>query len=326
MIYSLLSIFSPCIFFLLPFLLQHPSAGLKPKTRDHYHSHRLSYWNNLIPKLHVPGSLFSPTTPSGIEHHLLTDHHDRDSYEGVTRDSTSSRLRALLDAPLNSESSFFQGSSSSSSNALKNITKDASSIKSSTKSPSLSTTSVKLSSSSSSSDHLTKSLSASNLDSSQSHHNHQQQDASSSSSSFPSPPKSILNASSLIIQENSLAVLLLGLGTFLLVINAGLFFRSHYNKNGRNRASNNSNSGGNISGSNMSHGNMTSGILQVTISLTSRFSTSSPLTLHVSSLQLLVPTFDGVYVDKILGCLFWCLSLYLTFFLYYFIPLDVKSM
>ena len=223
---------------------------MKPKTRDHYHSHRLSHWNNLIPKLHVPGSLFSPTTPSGIEHHLLTDHHDRDSYEGVTRDSTSSRLRALLDSPLNSESSFFQGSSSSSSNAMKNMTtKDTSSIKSSTKSPSLSTTSVKLSSSSSSSDHLPKSLSASNVDSSQSHHNHQQDasSSSSSSSSFPSPPKSILNASSLIIQENSLAVLLLGLGTFLLVINAGLFFRSHYNKNGRNRTSNNPNPGGNVS-------------------------------------------------------------------------------
>ncbi|XP_022255609.1 neuroligin-4, X-linked-like [Limulus polyphemus] len=32
------------------------SLGIKPKIRDHYRAHQLSFWNNLIPKLHRSGS------------------------------------------------------------------------------------------------------------------------------------------------------------------------------------------------------------------------------------------------------------------------------
>ncbi|RWS14970.1 neuroligin-4: X-linked-like protein, partial [Dinothrombium tinctorium] len=54
---------------------------LKPKVRDHYQAHRLSYWLNLIPKLHVPGP-----TSSSQEHHLLQDFDDIHSYEGIVRE------------------------------------------------------------------------------------------------------------------------------------------------------------------------------------------------------------------------------------------------
>lgn len=37
--------------------------GTKVSTSDHYLAHRLSYWFNLLPQLHKPGS--------GAEHHLL---------------------------------------------------------------------------------------------------------------------------------------------------------------------------------------------------------------------------------------------------------------
>ncbi len=39
--------------------------AIKPKTRDHYHAHRLSYWLNLLPQLHTAGP------SSAEEHHLL---------------------------------------------------------------------------------------------------------------------------------------------------------------------------------------------------------------------------------------------------------------
>lgn len=80
----------------LPLLLLHvPPSGttaLKPKVKDHYHSHRLSYWLSLIPKLHVSG----PISATGVEHHLLTDHEDLNSYEGLVRESSPARIRSLM--------------------------------------------------------------------------------------------------------------------------------------------------------------------------------------------------------------------------------------
>lgn len=52
---------------------------MKPKIKDHYHAHRLSYWLNLLPKLHVAGS------SSSLEHHLLEDHDNLLTYEGIPR-------------------------------------------------------------------------------------------------------------------------------------------------------------------------------------------------------------------------------------------------
>jgi neuroligin len=54
--------------------------GLKPKVRDHYHSHRLSFWLNLIPRLHHPGE-----EQVYLRHHLLTDHENLATYDGIVR-------------------------------------------------------------------------------------------------------------------------------------------------------------------------------------------------------------------------------------------------
>ena len=54
--------------------------GLKPRLRDHYHAHRLSFWLNLIPSLHRAAA--SETTSS---HHLLEDHDNPLTYDGIVR-------------------------------------------------------------------------------------------------------------------------------------------------------------------------------------------------------------------------------------------------
>lgn len=62
---------------------QHLSIGTKPKIRDHYHAHRLSFWLHLIPKLHDPSDTDVP-----LEHHLLEDHNNLDTYDGEVRQIT----------------------------------------------------------------------------------------------------------------------------------------------------------------------------------------------------------------------------------------------
>ncbi|GFT59122.1 neuroligin-4, Y-linked [Nephila pilipes] len=57
------------------------SLSLKPKVRDHYHAHRLSFWLSLIPKLHRQGS----ATEVASQHHLLDDHDNPNLYDGVVR-------------------------------------------------------------------------------------------------------------------------------------------------------------------------------------------------------------------------------------------------
>ncbi|KFM58800.1 Neuroligin-3, partial [Stegodyphus mimosarum] len=57
------------------------SLAMKPKIRDHYHAHRLSFWLSLIPKLHRQG-----TTPGvASQHHLLDDHENPLTYDGIVR-------------------------------------------------------------------------------------------------------------------------------------------------------------------------------------------------------------------------------------------------
>uniref|UniRef100_T1KY80 Carboxylesterase type B domain-containing protein n=1 Tax=Tetranychus urticae TaxID=32264 RepID=T1KY80_TETUR len=63
---------------------QYLLLNTKPKLKDHYHAHRLSYWLNLIPKLHSPGTM------AFGDHHLLEDHDNPNTYEGLIRPSTSS--------------------------------------------------------------------------------------------------------------------------------------------------------------------------------------------------------------------------------------------
>ena len=58
-------------------------TALKPKVKDHYHAHKLSYWLNLIPKLNQPG----PKSPGSFELHLLQDHENPASYEGIVRET-----------------------------------------------------------------------------------------------------------------------------------------------------------------------------------------------------------------------------------------------
>ncbi|GFW72239.1 neuroligin-3 [Trichonephila clavipes] len=55
--------------------------SLKPKVRDHYHAHRLSFWLSLIPKLHRQGT----STEVASQHHLLDDHDNPNLYDGVVR-------------------------------------------------------------------------------------------------------------------------------------------------------------------------------------------------------------------------------------------------
>ncbi|XP_022670199.1 neuroligin-4, Y-linked-like [Varroa jacobsoni] len=64
--------------------------GVKPKIKDHYHAHRLSLWNHLIPLLHRPGG-----SDVSSRHHLLEGHDNPNSFDGeILKDS-----RGTLDLP-----------------------------------------------------------------------------------------------------------------------------------------------------------------------------------------------------------------------------------
>ncbi|XP_035209708.1 neuroligin-2-like isoform X2 [Stegodyphus dumicola] len=70
--------------------------GIKPKVRDHYRAHRLSFWLNLIPQLHRPGTV--SVIP---QHHLLDDHNNPLSYDGVVRPlSDEDEISATLSSTL----------------------------------------------------------------------------------------------------------------------------------------------------------------------------------------------------------------------------------
>ncbi|GBM59635.1 Neuroligin-4, X-linked [Araneus ventricosus] len=56
------------------------SISMKPRVRDHYHAHRLSYWLNLIPRLHSSGDV-----NVSVQHHRLQDHDNPLSYDGTVR-------------------------------------------------------------------------------------------------------------------------------------------------------------------------------------------------------------------------------------------------
>ena len=53
----------------------------KPQIKDHYHSHRLSLWINLIPKFQSRGQ-----EVSFADHHLLNNYNDLSTYDGQVRD------------------------------------------------------------------------------------------------------------------------------------------------------------------------------------------------------------------------------------------------
>ncbi|GFS99351.1 transposable element Tcb2 transposase [Trichonephila clavipes] len=63
-----------------PIHQKYISISMKPRIRDHYHAHRLSYWLNLIPRLHDSGD-----GNTSIQHHRLHDHDNPYSYDGVVR-------------------------------------------------------------------------------------------------------------------------------------------------------------------------------------------------------------------------------------------------
>lgn len=54
---------------------------MKPRLKDHYHAHRLSFWLNLIPTLHRSAS----SLETASRHHLLEDHDNPYTYDGVFR-------------------------------------------------------------------------------------------------------------------------------------------------------------------------------------------------------------------------------------------------
>ncbi len=67
---------------------------MKPKVRDHYHSHRLSFWLHLIPHLHKPGD-----EDVYLRHHLLQDHENPSTYDGVVRQIAFKFLQPLPTPP-----------------------------------------------------------------------------------------------------------------------------------------------------------------------------------------------------------------------------------
>ena len=93
---------------------------MKPKVRDHYHSHRLSFWLHLISKLHKPGE-----EDIYLRHHLLYDHENPQSYDGIVRQIAFKFLEPLPTAPTLSKLNFnFKGNKTKSSlNYSKLLTK-----------------------------------------------------------------------------------------------------------------------------------------------------------------------------------------------------------
>ncbi|XP_023222476.1 neuroligin-4, X-linked-like [Centruroides sculpturatus] len=61
---------------------KYMSLATKSKVRDHYHAHRLSFWLSLIPKLHKASG-------SEPQHHLLEDHDNQETYDGIVRRAPS---------------------------------------------------------------------------------------------------------------------------------------------------------------------------------------------------------------------------------------------
>ncbi|XP_055936157.1 neuroligin-4, X-linked-like isoform X3 [Argiope bruennichi] len=66
--------------------------GLKSKMRDHYHSHRLSFWLHLIPSLNRPGE-----GNLSYEHHMLDDHNNLRTYDGKVRDTPGDISRVVTE-------------------------------------------------------------------------------------------------------------------------------------------------------------------------------------------------------------------------------------
>ncbi|XP_054721244.1 neuroligin-4, X-linked-like [Uloborus diversus] len=69
-----------------PIHQKYLSITMKPKVRDHYKAHRLSYWLNLIPRLHSSGEM-----NVSVQHHRLQDHDNPSSYDGIVRSFPGSR-------------------------------------------------------------------------------------------------------------------------------------------------------------------------------------------------------------------------------------------
>ena len=63
---------------------------MKPKVRDHYHSHSLSLWLHLIQHQHRPGD-----EDVYLRHHLLKDHENPNTYDGVVRQIAFKFLQPL---------------------------------------------------------------------------------------------------------------------------------------------------------------------------------------------------------------------------------------
>lgn len=68
------------LFFRVYYIKNFLFAAIKPKIKDHFHAHRLSFWLHLFPQLHASGA--ANVSP---EHHLLDDHDNPHSYAGAVR-------------------------------------------------------------------------------------------------------------------------------------------------------------------------------------------------------------------------------------------------
>ncbi|CAL1267457.1 unnamed protein product [Larinioides sclopetarius] len=67
------------------------ALAMKPRLRDHYHAHRLSFWLNLIPTLHR-----SAAAETTARHHQLEDHDNPLTYDGIFRQRPLKELHPSL--------------------------------------------------------------------------------------------------------------------------------------------------------------------------------------------------------------------------------------
>ncbi|XP_076323980.1 neuroligin-4, X-linked-like isoform X2 [Tachypleus tridentatus] len=73
-----------------PVYQKHITIGMKPRVRDHYHAHHLSFWLNLLPSLNRAGA-----GEVHFEHHRLHDYNNPSSYDGTIRSHLSSSTQHI---------------------------------------------------------------------------------------------------------------------------------------------------------------------------------------------------------------------------------------
>ncbi|XP_076370170.1 neuroligin-4, X-linked-like isoform X1 [Tachypleus tridentatus] len=83
-----------------PLYQKYVNIGIKPRIRDHYHAHELSFWLNLLPELNTAGS-----GDIHFDHHRLHDYNNQYSYDGIIRIHQSPATQIVTTASFTKEDS-----------------------------------------------------------------------------------------------------------------------------------------------------------------------------------------------------------------------------